>query len=101
MTGADDPGGRRGQIDPRAQARRELAVARLLGQGVAREQRLLGELDSPPGRIVDLPPPAEVGDEETDLAGADGFRQLSGDDINRSDGRRSLYGGEQGVQVQR
>jgi hypothetical protein len=45
--------------------------------------------------------PAEVGDQEADLAGTDRFRQRGCEHIDRSDRRRRLDRRQQRIQVQR
>jgi hypothetical protein len=49
----------------------------------------------------DQRPPAEVGDQEADLAGIDRLRQRVGEHIDRRDRRRRLDRRQQRVQVQR
>jgi hypothetical protein len=51
MAGVDDARRRSGQVDPNDQARNELALARLLGQRIIRQPRLLGQLDAPPAGV--------------------------------------------------
>ena len=42
----------RGQVNPHEQAGNELALARLLGQRIIRQPRLLGQLNPPPAGVA-------------------------------------------------
>jgi hypothetical protein len=55
MAGVDDPRRRSSQVDPHEQAGDELPLARLLGQRIIRQPRLLGQLDPPPAGVAESP----------------------------------------------